>query len=366
MTFFEIDTPTPNYVLDTLAMGPKNPILGKFNQKEVLTEIDILLNNLKYENVSDDIMNDINVATLKYIKSCSNLKPPRHIIMTKRYLKENNLLAIPFDKGTGICVMKKDTYILKLKDILDLEQFEKVIMTRKNGREMCLKEEDRVNSLLHSLHANAKIDDELYKDLKSTGGQLPRLYGLAKVHKQNVPLRPVLSMPGSPYHKVANKVTEWLSVIPEAKINCSTQQTVENLKNVSLEPNEVVISFDVTSLYTNVPVKEAIGNAAEKLYSSNMQSPPVDKETFIALATISCTDVMMSTHEGTYKQIDGLAMGSPPAPLLANKWLSKFEPSIKHISKLFERYMDGILRTIRSDLIRDQSFTPKVEIHVRN
>ena len=45
-----------------------------------------------------------------------------------------------------------------------------------------------------------------------------------------------------------------------------------------------------------------------------MQSPPVDKETFIALATISCTDVMMSTHEGTYKQIDGLAMGSPPPP----------------------------------------------------
>ena len=143
-----------------------------------------------------------------------------------------------------------------------------------------------------------------------------------------------------------------MSVIPEAKINCSTQPTVESLKNVVLEPNEVVISFDVTSLYTNVPVKEAIREAAERLYSGDVKVPPVDKETFIALATVSCTDVVMSTHEGTYKQVDGLAMGSPPAPLLANIWLSKYEPSIKDTSKLFERFMDDILRTISSNLIK--------------
>ena len=38
------------------------------------------------------------------------------------------------------------------------------------------------------------------------------------------PLRPVLSMPGSPYHKVTQKVTEWLSVVPESKINSSNQE----------------------------------------------------------------------------------------------------------------------------------------------
>ena len=91
-------------MLDTLSMGPKNPIFDKFNQKELLAEIDLLLNRLGKANVSNNILNDINVATLKYIKSSSSQRTPRHIIMTKQYLREKDLLAVPFDKGTGICM----------------------------------------------------------------------------------------------------------------------------------------------------------------------------------------------------------------------------------------------------------------------
>ena len=44
-------------------------------------------------------------------------------------------------------------------------------------------------------------------------------------------------------------------------------------------------------------------------------------------------------------------MGSQPAPPLANIWLSKFEQLIKDDAKLYERYMDDILRTIKRSLI---------------
>ena len=62
----------------------------------------------------------------------------------------------------------------------------------------------------------------------------------------------------------------------------------------------------------------------------------------------------MSTHRGYYKQIDGLAMGSPPAPHLANGWLSQFDPIIKDDSKLFTRYMDDILREMKRDEIENK------------
>ena len=55
----------------------------------------------------------------------------------------------------------------------------------------------------------------------------------------------------------------------------------------------------------------------------------------------------MQTHDGFYRQTDGLAMGSPPAPLLANGWLSKYDPMIKGDAKLYARYMDDILRSIK-------------------
>ena len=80
-------------------------------------------------------------------------------------------------------------------------------------------------------------------------------------------------MPGSPYHKIAQKVTEWLSVVSESKINSSTQKTVESLKRATLEPDKVIISFDVTSLYKNVPVKEAIHKTPDRLYSGDLQAP---------------------------------------------------------------------------------------------
>ena len=84
-------------------------------------------------------MNEINVATFKYIKACSEQKTPRNIKMTKRYLKDNKLLAVPFDKGVGICVMRKETYEKKLMDILRLNQFEKWVKPRKNSKDLIVK-----------------------------------------------------------------------------------------------------------------------------------------------------------------------------------------------------------------------------------
>ena len=57
----------------------------------IVAEIDLLLNRLGKANVSNDVLNDINVATLKYVKSCSSQRISRHIIMTKRYLREKEL-----------------------------------------------------------------------------------------------------------------------------------------------------------------------------------------------------------------------------------------------------------------------------------
>ena len=119
------------------------------------------------------------------------------------------------------------------------------------------------------------------------------------------------------------------------------------LDSVQLEEDEEMISFDVSSLYTNVPVMEAIDVCTNLLYSGNYELPPVDRETFVKLAQISSCNILMSTHDGYYRQVDGLAMGAPPAPHFANGWLSQFDPIIKGNAKIFSRYMDDILRNIK-------------------
>ena len=154
-------------------------------------------------------------------------------------------------------------------------------------------------------------------------------------------------MPGTAYHSIANQCTDWLSVVEECQIQSNTKLICDSLKTVELGDDEEIISFDVSSLYTNVPVIEAIEHCADLLYSGKYELPPVDKETFITLLKLGTCDVVMLTHDGYYRQTDGLAMGSPPAPLLANGWLSKFDPLIKGDATIYFRYMDDIVRNIR-------------------
>jgi len=47
-----------------------------------------------------------------------------------------------------------------------------------------------------------------------------------------------------------------------------------------------------------------------------------------------------------FRQIDSLAMGSPPAPMLANGWLSEYDSTVKGDAMIYSRYMDDILRDI--------------------
>ena len=128
----------------------------------------------------------------------------------------------------------------------------------------------------------------------------------------------------------------------------------DKLKDVQLEEDEELVSFDVSSLYTNVPVMEAIDVCTELLYDGNQAAPPVDKETFKILAQISSCNVIMSTHNGYYRQTDGLAMGSPPAPHLANGWMSQHDATIAQGSKMYFRYMHDIIRDVKKAKIQEK------------
>ena len=68
----DLNITPPNYVLETLSLGPKNAVLDKFEPKDVLAELDGLINHCTENNISDQTITNINVKTLNYIKKCKN------------------------------------------------------------------------------------------------------------------------------------------------------------------------------------------------------------------------------------------------------------------------------------------------------
>ena len=85
-----------------------------------------------------------------------------------------------------------------------------------------------------------------------------------------------------------------------------------------------MVSFDITSLYTQVPLQEVITICTDKIYESS---------TFFGLTKLDFSKLLQVTLKGThflfnkimYEQVDGLAMGNPIAPSLANIFLGELE-----------------------------------------
>ena len=170
---------------------------------------------------------------------------------------------------------------------------------------------------------------------------------MCKVHKNGYPLRPVISMINTPEYKLAKFLDEYIKPNIPISFSCnSTDHFLNNLKCFSLMPNMKVVSFDVVSLYTNIPLIETINIIADTLYSVNsFKTPPFPKESFIKLLTIATQGIFIYKDK-IYKQTDGVAMGSPLGPSLANFFLGNLEKvnimNSPYAPSFYSRYIDDI------------------------
>ncbi|XP_063728862.1 uncharacterized protein LOC134856523 [Symsagittifera roscoffensis] len=303
------------YAESGLSLNPhtvrKRQNLQTLLEEHPLVDKEIIL----WHDVPGEKLCEIEAAAKSYAKRVRQTPSDRGIEKARKYLKDNGLLAVPFDKGVGFCVMKKTTYEAKLTELLQSEQFsEKPGLTDS----VVMKIEKDINKELLAMKKKDEIDEALYSRLRSTGGQPARLYGLAKVHKKGTPLRPVLSLPGSSYEHLNKTLAKFFDNIEGANIETNTQMAREIIENIDLDYNESIISLDVKSLYTNVPLKEAIDIALRKLYEQT--SPP-------------------KLARGTMKKLLNMARC---------KEQRDQEKPTENV-KAFLRYVDDIVRTVKGD-----------------
>ena len=74
------------------------------------------------------------------------------------------------------------------------------------------------------------------------------------MHKENTPLRPVLSLPGSSYYNLNKILAKFFEKIEVANIETNSLDARVILESINLEFNENLISVDEKSLYPNVPL----------------------------------------------------------------------------------------------------------------
>ena len=106
--------------------------------------------------------------------------------------------------------------------------------------------------------------------------------------------------------------------------------------------------LDVGSLFSNIPLEETISICTESIYDQNHSIVGLNNSEFIELLSLATKESYFIFNEILYKQIDGVAMGSPLGPTLANaflcfyekKWLEQRSDKFKPL--YYRRYVNDI------------------------
>ena len=114
-----------------------------------------------------------------------------------------------------------------------------------------------------------------------------------------------------------------------------------------MNKRHIMCSFDVENLYTNVPVNEAINITLDYMYKPNkLINVPFNRSQMKKLLDLSVCDAPFRFQNKLFKQVDGVAMGNPLAPVLADLWLQKIEQKLNKFSTskpiIWLRYVDEI------------------------
>ena len=129
-------------------------------------------------------------------------------------------------------------------------------------------------------------------------------------------------MIGSAQHELANFLAVLLQPVLELySTNCINDSFsfAKIIQQLEVNSNESFLcSFNICSLFTNVPLAQTIEICTKTLYDGHLPTPVIPNYVFIELMKTTTTSVEFSFNNIMYRQIDGIAMGSPLGPALAD------------------------------------------------
>ena len=107
-----------------------------------------------------------------------------------------------------------------------------------------------------------------------------------------------------------------------------------------------MVSYDVCSLFTNVPLHETIDIPVETIFE-NKHNINIEKQELKQLFLYGRSQTHFLFNVEVFDQIDGVAMGSPLGPALANLFMGYYEKQWLNSSegcktRFYRRYVDDI------------------------
>ncbi|XP_072038548.1 uncharacterized protein [Amphiura filiformis] len=268
--------------------------------------------------------------------------------------KDQSIQILPADKGRLVVILNSEEYNRKCEKLLsDTNTYKNL-----GKKDPTSKYKKQLTSVLLEIEKEGGINRVEYRQLYPTTETPPKFYGLPKIHKKDTPLRPIVSSVGSITYSSAKLVADILApLVGKTEHHVANSQiSAERIKNETVEEDEELRSYDVTALFTFVPVDKALRIIQARLEQDNTLSD----RTRLSAAHVTkllevCLNCTYFVYNGNYyQQIHGAAMGSPVSPIVCNLYMEQLEqeairsaPTPFVVVPLCRRYPYKVKETIR-------------------
>lgn len=196
------------------------------------------------------------------------------------------------------------------------------------------------------------ITDEVYQNITKHNSPIPKAYGLPKIHKDGVPIRIIVASYESPAHEISAYFAKILKILTiNSKYNIKNSfELVSKLTGITLDHDELLTSYNVKSLFTNVSVDYAL-DAIDERWNEIEMVTPIPKEDFFRVLNFILRDCNQFKYGGKiYKQLHDTPMGLPLSQILAEivmeKILDLTIPTFNFVPKVFVKYVDNMFTIV--------------------
>ena len=341
-----------------LSFGLDHQIPTKMNENAVKTEFEAFYYHLN-KQLRHLTAEERDRLKTKIRSSCENYYQIKHSTkvdeVIARLTKNKNVVVLKQDKGRGVVIMDRTRYVEKCMEHLNTDNFRQ--LETDNTKAV----EDSIQRALYAV--KDAIGEEEYRKIYPSGSNPGKFYGTAKVHKLKpddhdkigkLPLRPIISNIGTATHKTAQYLCRLLAPLGVSKYTVkNTKEFVEKARSLKTPDGYQMISFDVVSLFTNVPLKQTIDIILKKVYDKKLIKTKIPRKKMEKLLNLCTQGTPFMFNGKMYVQIDGVMMGSPLGALFANIFMCELEntivPQLGDSILHWTRYVDDTFAFIKPE-----------------
>ncbi|BHF84000.1 hypothetical protein SprV_0902715000 [Sparganum proliferum] len=268
------------------------------------------------DEAKDLLRHQISSLLMSHRKTHSLLRDEQKAL---RELKADiEIVILPADKGRSTVILDKVDY--RTKALMLLNDRESYMVSDAASLKSILA---KVNRILSRLKKEKVITVKEWYMPKPSETPMARYYGLPKVHKPDVALRPIVSLRGTPTYGFANWL-RFLTAGSETTVH-SAEQFLDKIRAVTIEPNERMVSFDVVSLFTSIPQALAVETLSDLMRQNYDEVDGQPKAQDLIELMGHCLKTFFTFGGTTHEQIKGTPMGSPISGLIAEAVLQNLE-----------------------------------------